>query len=508
MKKLITLLALVIAVGCGTAQAASPVLAGKSYLDTVKVNRGAGALTLSLKVRGEADYSIAYLKNALQITLHDAYLYPSKQHIPVNHPGVKEVFAYQFDPSTVRVRLITDGIEVSTLKGEVVDQPVRDGLRLTVSGLPAQPVAKAALKAGSAVAKVAPKKQSKPAPRPAPVVLVKAEKPTSVAAAREDDAVPSVDRASARQAALVELDRILATTAPAKAAELHASSPAEPAPDPTPDQGKGKVAPGGERTSPKIPEPADRGAGEPALVAGPPHLMRVASAGSMPHDGVTGAGTSEAVAPQGGGAPGDADAQNAAEVSDAGPDHTTSTASVGPVDTQMKLTPLKVRGSGSSAPSLTTSTAKMAGGLILILGLMYGGARLLKHYRVGGLNPRAPMRVISSMSVGSRQSIVVVEVEGRRLVVGVGPGGMELLANLTESNAGAPADGGGAGTDSGSKSVLDDILKAPSAPDKQPPDSPFAKALLEADRGGSGGRVSQTTKRLEERIRLLKARSA
>lgn len=68
--------------------------------------------------------------------------------------------------------------------------------------------------------------------------------------------------------------------------------------------------------------------------------------------------------------------------------------------------------------------------LLLILGLMVGGAWLLKRFglaRPGGSNMA---KVVGGVSLGGRERIVIVEIADQWIVVGVGPGRVNSLATL------------------------------------------------------------------------------
>jgi flagellar protein FliO/FliZ len=66
-------------------------------------------------------------------------------------------------------------------------------------------------------------------------------------------------------------------------------------------------------------------------------------------------------------------------------------------------------------------------GLGLILALIFGGAWVVR--RLGGLpaGGKGLVRVLGGASVGTRERVVVVEVEGARLVLGVAPGRVQTL---------------------------------------------------------------------------------
>lgn len=79
--------------------------------------------------------------------------------------------------------------------------------------------------------------------------------------------------------------------------------------------------------------------------------------------------------------------------------------------------------------SATGSLLRMVLGLALVLGVMIGIAWLMKRM-TPGLKQQSVVRIVGGVSVGSRERVVVVEVAGRWLVLGVAPGQVTSLADL------------------------------------------------------------------------------
>ena len=75
------------------------------------------------------------------------------------------------------------------------------------------------------------------------------------------------------------------------------------------------------------------------------------------------------------------------------------------------------------------SLLRMVLGLGLVLAIMMAIAWLMKRV-TPGLKQQSVVRIVGGVSVGHREKVVVVEVAGRWLVLGVAPGQVTSLADL------------------------------------------------------------------------------
>lgn len=90
-------------------------------------------------------------------------------------------------------------------------------------------------------------------------------------------------------------------------------------------------------------------------------------------------------------------------------------------------TPVGVNSSAvASKPSLPTQTtssasqlASLLGGLILILGLIYGLSWFVKRFSQGGFMQNPTMKIVSAMPLGTRERVMLVDVGGKQLLLGV-----------------------------------------------------------------------------------------
>jgi flagellar protein FliO/FliZ len=79
-----------------------------------------------------------------------------------------------------------------------------------------------------------------------------------------------------------------------------------------------------------------------------------------------------------------------------------------------------------------TSVLGVALALVVVLALAWGSIRLLKAWQdrqaaMPGL-AGPPLRFVRALPLGQRERVVLMEAEGERLLLGVTPGGISLLA--------------------------------------------------------------------------------
>jgi flagellar protein FliO/FliZ len=95
-------------------------------------------------------------------------------------------------------------------------------------------------------------------------------------------------------------------------------------------------------------------------------------------------------------------------------------------------------GVGSAAPSPPSLFGAVLA-LLLVLGLILGMAWVLKRLPGSGFRPADGLRVVASLAVGAKERVVVVEVNGEQLLLGVSAGGVRTLHHLPEPLPKAPA---------------------------------------------------------------------
>ena len=65
--------------------------------------------------------------------------------------------------------------------------------------------------------------------------------------------------------------------------------------------------------------------------------------------------------------------------------------------------------------------------LMFIIILIFGVAWIAKKFNMGNILPQGDMRVVSSLSLSNKEKLVLVELEGKKLLLGVAPGNVSML---------------------------------------------------------------------------------
>lgn len=96
----------------------------------------------------------------------------------------------------------------------------------------------------------------------------------------------------------------------------------------------------------------------------------------------------------------------------------------------MLLMPLPALAAEASAVSPTTSLLKMVVGLAIVLALMVLISWVAKRLLPRHANNSTAIKMVGGVNVGAREKVVVLEVSGRWLVVGVAQGHVSAIADL------------------------------------------------------------------------------
>ncbi|MCW8935438.1 MAG: flagellar biosynthetic protein FliO [Gammaproteobacteria bacterium] len=83
----------------------------------------------------------------------------------------------------------------------------------------------------------------------------------------------------------------------------------------------------------------------------------------------------------------------------------------------------------------------MAMGLVVVIALILGLAWVLKKYGRLPNNNQVDMKVLGGLSLGTREKAILIEIENKRLLVGVTPGHIQTLYVLDDNAVGSVAEG-------------------------------------------------------------------
>ena len=87
-------------------------------------------------------------------------------------------------------------------------------------------------------------------------------------------------------------------------------------------------------------------------------------------------------------------------------------------------------------------TLRALASILVVLGLLVAFVWTLRRgsFGLAGLRARAAIAIETATSLGDRKSLVIVSVEGRRILLGVTPGAVSLISELAPTPP-APAQG-------------------------------------------------------------------
>jgi flagellar protein FliO/FliZ len=84
---------------------------------------------------------------------------------------------------------------------------------------------------------------------------------------------------------------------------------------------------------------------------------------------------------------------------------------------------------GSAVPELMPSVGRVLFALVVVLGLLGGLAWVLKR-NMGLRRGSGSLAIETALALGERRSLVVVTIEGRRLLLGLAPNNVSLVTEL------------------------------------------------------------------------------
>jgi flagellar protein FliO/FliZ len=91
---------------------------------------------------------------------------------------------------------------------------------------------------------------------------------------------------------------------------------------------------------------------------------------------------------------------------------------------------------GLPTADLTSAAIRMVLGLAVVLALLGATAWVSRRFRAGAQARGGQIEVISGLSLGARERVVLIRVGGDQVLVGVSPSGMRALHVLNQNASG------------------------------------------------------------------------
>jgi len=88
---------------------------------------------------------------------------------------------------------------------------------------------------------------------------------------------------------------------------------------------------------------------------------------------------------------------------------------------------------GLPAADLTSAAVRMVLGLVVVLALLGATAWVSRRFRAGTQGRGGQIEVVSGLSLGARERVVLIRVGGEQVLVGVSPSGMRALHVLNQN---------------------------------------------------------------------------
>jgi flagellar protein FliO/FliZ len=94
--------------------------------------------------------------------------------------------------------------------------------------------------------------------------------------------------------------------------------------------------------------------------------------------------------------------------------------------------PVVVAPVGANLPNHTAYIGQVILGLLLVLAMIFAIAWLLRRFGQGTLVGSQQMKIVSSLPLGPRERLIIVDVNGEQLLIGVAPGRISQLHHFSE----------------------------------------------------------------------------
>ncbi|MEZ5563349.1 MAG: flagellar biosynthetic protein FliO [Gammaproteobacteria bacterium] len=92
-----------------------------------------------------------------------------------------------------------------------------------------------------------------------------------------------------------------------------------------------------------------------------------------------------------------------------------------------------VAGGGLAAGDIASATLRMVAGLVIVLGLLAATAWVSRRFRAGSAARGGAVEILTGLSLGNRERVVLLKVGRDQVLVGISPSGLRTLHVLGQT---------------------------------------------------------------------------
>jgi flagellar protein FliO/FliZ len=91
---------------------------------------------------------------------------------------------------------------------------------------------------------------------------------------------------------------------------------------------------------------------------------------------------------------------------------------------------------GLAAGDIASATLRMVAGLVIVLGLLAATAWVSKRFRAGSSSRGGAIEILTGLSLGNRERVVLLKVGSDQVLVGISPSGLRTLHVIGQTENG------------------------------------------------------------------------
>ena len=123
----------------------------------------------------------------------------------------------------------------------------------------------------------------------------------------------------------------------------------------------------------------------------------------------------------------------------------------------------------AAQPDLFLTLVKSFGMLAIVIAILVGVMYFMKRFTMFGAHPsgKSPIRMLSALNLGPRERVVLIEVEGKKILIGVTQQAVQFLTAIENPDSATAGPGEGKETGAGFSKIFRKAVDEVSAGDKK-----------------------------------------